>query len=127
MDRFLDYPADFNQWIIAWAVVIPLVVAAYVLPRGAARTATTVAAGVTALAVIGLGLFRLSGAPWIGLWGHFFVLGIVAGEVAGRMADQRDQPYGRYFALGFLFTVAGVLAAWLVLRGAPVEAIEAEA
>ena len=116
MDWLFDYPTDFYQWLIAWVVVIPLVIIAFRMPR---RTSAMVAwwvAGLAAAAVIGLGLFQLVGGPWIGLWAHFFVLGIVAGEMAGRMADQYDQPYARYFALGFLFTIPGLIAAWLILR-----------
>jgi len=116
MDWLFDFPTDFTQWLIAWVIVTPLVVAAYLLPRGIFLVITAWMSGLAAAAVIALGLFKLSGGPWIGLWAYFFVLGIVAGEVAGRMADQREQPYGRYFALGFLFTILGVIATWLVLR-----------
>lgn len=118
MNWLLDYPTDFNQWVIAWVVIIPLFVAAFVLPRKPAGMFLWWAAGLAAAATIGLGLFRLAGAPWISLWANFFVLGIVFGEITGRMADQRDQPYARYFALGFLFTVPGLIAAWLILRRA---------
>jgi hypothetical protein len=123
MDWLFDYPTDFNQWLIAWVVIIPLVAAAFVLPKKPAGIWFWWAAGLAAAATIGMGLFRLAGGPWIGLWAHFFVLGIVFGEIAGRMADQRDQPYARYFALGFLFTVPGLIAAWFILRRvAPVPA-----